>query len=232
MTATLLILRPQPGAGATAARAAALGFGSAVAPLFVAEPIAWPAPDPARFDAVMMTSANAARLGGDALAAYRALPLYAVGAATAAAARDAGFGDIRTGDRDAAALVEEARRDGITRLLHLAGADHIALDAPSVIRIIVYAAIERPDPLAGVTIDDDMIALLHSPRAAARLAALLPRTTRARLRIAAISPAAARAAGDGWRAVEIADVPTDPALLAAAARLCDVNPDRDCSEEP
>ncbi|AHE56785.1 uroporphyrinogen-III synthase [Sphingomonas sanxanigenens] len=225
MTARLLILRPQPGADATAARAAALGFGSVVAPLFTVAPVRWAAPDPAAFDAVMMTSANAARLGGAALATYLALPLYAVGAATAAAARDAGFVDIRTGDRDAAALVERAARDGVSRLLHLAGADHIALDAPGISRIIVYAAVERADPLAGVVIDAATIALLHSPRAAAVLAALLPPEARSRLRIAAISAATARAAGDGWRAVAVAGSPADPALLAAAAGLCDVNPD-------
>ena len=225
MKTRLLILRPQPGAAATAARAEALGFGSVVASLFTVAPVDWNALDPAGFDAVMMTSANAARLGGAALGAYRALPLYAVGAATAAAAREAGFLDIRMGDRDAAALVERARDDGASRLLHLAGADHIALDAPALTRITVYAAVERADPLAGVTIDETMIALLHSPRAAARLAELLPEPARARLRIAAISPATARAAGDGWRAVAIAESPADPALLAAAAGLCDVNAD-------
>ncbi|MGF7148233.1 uroporphyrinogen-III synthase [Sphingomonas zeicaulis] len=227
MTARLLILRPQPGAAATAVRAEALGFGCIVAPLFSVAPVDWVAPDPAGFDAVMMTSASAARLGGVALAAFRALPLYAVGAATAAAALDAGFGDIRTGDRDAAALIERARDDGATRLLHLAGADHIALAAPGLTRIIVYAAVERADPLAGVPIEDDMIALLHSPRAAARLAAVLPAGVRARLRIAAISAATARAAGEAWRAVAVADLPADAALLAAAAGLCDVNADRE-----
>lgn len=227
MTARLLILRPHPGADATAARAAALGFGSVVAPLFTVAPVAWAAPDPAIYDAVMMTSANAARHGGTALAAYRMLPLYAVGAATAAAARDAGFTDIRAGRHGAAALFEQARGDGATRLLHFAGADHSALDAGEVARVIVYAAVERVDPLADLAIDDGMIALLHSPRAAARLAALLPAEARARLRIAAISPAAARAAGTGWRAVSIAESPADPALLAAAARLCDVKPDRE-----
>jgi uroporphyrinogen-III synthase len=38
--------------------------------------------------------------------------------------------------------------------------------------------------------------------------------------IAAISPAAAEAAGVGWGVVEAAGEPSDDALLALAARLC------------
>jgi uroporphyrinogen-III synthase len=55
------------------------------------------------FDAVMLTSANAARLAGDAMASFTALPCYAVGEASAAAAADAGFADIRVGPSDGAA---------------------------------------------------------------------------------------------------------------------------------
>ena len=43
---------------------------------------------------------------------------------------------------------------------------------------------------------------------------------RGAISIAAISAAAAVAAGEGWAAVAIADKPTDEALLALAARLC------------
>ena len=38
---------------------------------------------------------------------------------------------------------------------------------------------------------------------------------------AAISAAALAAAGTGWAGAAVAEVPTDEALLAAAARLCD-----------
>jgi uroporphyrinogen-III synthase len=37
--------------------------------------------------------------------------------------------------------------------------------------------------------------------------------------IAALSPAVAAAAGDGWRAVEASDMPRDEALVALAVRL-------------
>jgi uroporphyrinogen-III synthase len=42
--------------------------------------------------------------------------------------------------------------------------------------------------------------------------------------IAAISQAAAEAAGGGWAAVETAARPTDEALLALAERLCNKSP--------
>ena len=44
---------------------------------------------------------------------------------------------------------------------------------------------------------------------------------RASIQIAAISAAAARAAGTGWARIETAERPTDEALLALAERLCD-----------
>jgi uroporphyrinogen-III synthase len=43
---------------------------------------------------------------------------------------------------------------------------------------------------------------------------------RASIAIAAISVAAADAVGAGWTSIDIADRPTDDALLALAARLC------------
>ena len=43
----VLILRPQPGADETAARARALGLEPLVAPLFTVRPLAWTPPDPA-----------------------------------------------------------------------------------------------------------------------------------------------------------------------------------------
>lgn len=224
MTPRLLILRPEPGAGATAARARALGLETVVVPLFEIGSVAWQPPAPDRYDAVMITSANAVRMGGPALDAFRGHRLYVVGQATAAAARDAGFDDLRIGPRDAAALAGLAASDGVRRLLHLAGADHVAPDAavppgtPAIDRVIVYASRIRSVPPAALPVAD-VVALLHSARAAAHFATLMP--DRGRIAIAAISDAAASAAGPGWRACAVADRPDDPALLAVAARLCD-----------
>ena len=107
----LLVLRPEPGAAATLARATAAGFQAISAPIFTIVPVAWDAPAAAQHDALMLTSANAVREAGAALAAYRHLPAYAVGETTAHAAIDAGFPNIRTGSSDAAALVVTMAKD-------------------------------------------------------------------------------------------------------------------------
>lgn len=205
----LLVLRPQPGADRTAARARALGFDVQVHPLFVVRPLDWTLPDPSAFDAILMTSANAARHGGPKLEALRHLPVHAVGRMTGQAARAAGFENVTEGSSDGATALAQAVG---TRVLHLTGREHIAY--PGVTVCTLYAA----DALPGDLPETD-IALLHSPRAARLYASRTP--DRAAVAIAAISANVAQAAGTGWRTVGIADQPTDESLLAAAARLCD-----------
>jgi uroporphyrinogen-III synthase len=213
----VLVLRPQPGADETAARARALGLESVVAPLFSVRPLAWTPPDPAGFDAVMLTSASAARQASDGLAAFKALPCYAVGEATAAAARETGFADVHIGPDDGSGLLLMMAEDGVHKVFHPCGQDHLALALPdiTITRIPVYAAeaVDRlPVPAEGT------LALLHSPRAATLFAGIAG--DKARIRIAAISARTARAAGEGWQEVAIAPRPRDEALLELAAELC------------
>lgn len=227
MTPSVLILRPRPGCIATTARAAALGWHSISTPLFTVAAIDWSPPPPSDYDAVMMTSANAARRAGPALAGYRRLPLYAVGRATEEAARQAGFAEIRSGDGDSEALIARAAADGIARMLHLAGREHRAVLRSGIVidRRIVYSAdaVGELADEARAALAEGAIALLHSPRAAALFAALLDEAglSRSGVRIAALSPSALDAAGIGWAASLSAAKPTDEALLAAAARLCE-----------
>jgi uroporphyrinogen-III synthase len=195
-------------------RARALGLEPIVAPMFILRALAWRPPDPARFDAVFLTSANAARLGGDGLTSFLSLPCYTVGERTAEAACAAGFADIRTGPSDGAALIALARSEGATALLHLGGREHIVLE--SVTHVPVYAAEASGALPAGA---DDALVLLHSPRAAAGFAALAGKR-RGAIRIVAISAQTAAAAGEGWEAVAIAAAPRDQALLELAAKLC------------
>jgi uroporphyrinogen-III synthase len=221
MTRPLLVLRPEPGASATVAAAQALGLSAIAAPLFVVRPLDWttPASPP---QAILMTSANAARHGGAMLAALTDLPLYAVGEATAAAARKAGFRHIVVGDEGVDAIVARARRDGVEALLHLAGREYrpsAGAGAGAIERRLVYAAEAATAlPEAARAALPDAIALLHSPRAASLFASLVQPGG---IGIAAISPAAREAAGDGWRIAAVAARPTDASLLAAAAKLCD-----------
>lgn len=208
----VLIVRPEPGNAATAAAVAAMGLESVAAPLFEVVPRPWDAPEPEQFDAVVMTSANAARLGGTGLAAFTHLPLFAVGEATAAAARAAGFGDVRTGAGDSGDLGPVLP----ARTLHLTGDDHRPLPTSADVTVyVVYAA----EPLGFALPPKADIALVHSPRAAARLAEMMP--AKATTHLIAISPAAAHSAGVGWAGVDIADIPREHAMLATLARVCE-----------
>ena len=218
----VLILRPQPGADETAARARGLGLEPVVAPLFTVRALPWTPPDPAGFDAVMLTSASAGRRAGDGMTPFTALPCYAVGEASAAAAAEAGFADVRVGVEDGAALLLMMAEQGVRRAFHPCGADHLALGHPAiaVTRIPVYAAdaAERLPDEARAALRGGAIALLHSPRAARLFAGLAG--ARGEIAIAAISARTARAAGEGWGSVSIAPRPRDQALLELAAKLC------------
>ena len=191
------------------------------APLFEVEPVEWRAPDPTEFDGLLLTSANAVRHAGSQLQALQSLNAYAVGEATAEAARNLGFELAMIGNSGVEQLLSSM--EPTFKLLHLCGEDRkeIAQALPAITPIVVYRStpIETPDLSAA----PGSIALIHSPRAGRRLAGLVH--DRGSIAIAAISPAAADAVGTGWKAVAIARSPTDDALLALAARLCN-NPPR------
>jgi uroporphyrinogen-III synthase len=212
----VLVLRPEPGASATASQALKLGLDAIAVPLFEIEPIEWRLPDQGGLDGLLLTSANAIRFGGAAMGALRGLEVYAVGDATADAARGAGFTVAATGDSGVDGLLKSI--DPKLRLLHPCGADRREPhgQTPEITPLIVYRSreIDAPD-LAGI---DGSIALIHSPRAGRRFADLVD--SRDSIAIAAISDAAAEAAGTGWKSVNVAERPNDDALLALAARLC------------
>lgn len=210
----LLILRPEPGASETAARARVLGLEPILAPLFIIRTLPWTVPEGTSFDAVLLTSANAPRHAGEGLAPFLGLPCFAVGERTAAAAHDAGFADVRVGPADGAAALAMAETQGSRAIVHLAGRDHVAL--PGVTFVPVYEAEEggRLPPDA-----EDALVLLHSSRAARRFAELAG-AKRGAFRLAAISPSVAAAAGRGWRSLDVAGTARDAALLALAAKLC------------
>lgn len=217
----LAILRPEPGATATAEAARQLGLEPILMPLFRIEPVAWTAPDPARFDALLITSANTIRHGGETLRKLAMLPVYAVGEATAAAAREASFVVAMVGNGGVDALLGSIPPR--LRLLHLSGAERRQPSVASrrIVQIPVYRSAELPLPDRFAAIEEAVIAV-HSARAGARLAQLAPQAgiARSRATIAAISAEAAEAAGTGWERVEALDEPNGRALLALAARLC------------
>lgn len=217
---TLAVLRPEPGNATTCARIAAAGGTALTLPLFEVRPLVWTPPPAERFDALVLTSANAVRHAGPALAIYRDLPVFAVGAGTAATAQAAGLTVTMTGDSDAGALAAQAYDRGVRAALHLAGRERAQIDLPGVTETIpVYASEPVTPSAAQLATLAGTVALIHSPRAGAALAALV--SGPASIRIAAISAAALAAAGPGWADCKTADQPTDEALIAAALALAD-----------
>lgn len=96
----VLITRPKADADRTAARLLGRGHEAIIAPVTVITPTG--APPPAQdFDAIILTSAHAVL----ALMPDNR-PVFAVGARTAAAARQAGFREIHTAKGDARTLTE------------------------------------------------------------------------------------------------------------------------------
>jgi uroporphyrinogen-III synthase len=213
----LVILRPEPGSSATLARARELGLDAVAVPLFEVEPVPWEAPDLAVFNGLLLTSANAVRLAGEQLRDLRGLKTYAVGEATASVARDAGFDIAATGEAGVDRLLGSIEPD--LKLLHLCGEDR--REPQGAKQEITTVAVYRAKPLDAAGLGDmrNVVALIHSARAGRRFAELVK--DRGTTSIAAISEAARHAVGDGWKTVAVANSPTDDALLALAASLCD-----------
>lgn len=122
----VVLTRARIDAQASAARLAARGFETILLPVTRILVPDWP-PAPS-VDFVVATSRHAfaglAARPAPERADLLARPLYAVGAATAAQARVAGFRDVRVAAGDAAALVDLMVLTGARgRALYLAGAD-------------------------------------------------------------------------------------------------------------
>ena len=123
----LVVTRPAGDGARTAKRLTGLGHEAIIAPLIQVNPLSTPAPQlqaiwPA-LQAVAVTSANGIRVLAD-MTPGRDVPVYAVGPATAAAAKEAGFKKVTTagGDVDALAklIISERKADG-GPILHPAG---------------------------------------------------------------------------------------------------------------
>ncbi|QSB45588.1 uroporphyrinogen-III synthase [Tsuneonella flava] len=219
-----IVLRPEPGLSETLKGLRDRGIEGVAAPLFAIEPVSWDAPDPADFDAILVGSANVFRHGGRALNQIAGLPVHAVGARTAQAARDAGFAVAETGAGGLQALLDRARAP--VRFLRLAGEKHVALSSPAGVQVverIVYRA--APLPLAedvAAQMAGGAVVLLHSGEAARDFADECKRleVDRSEVSLAALAPRIASAAGEGWQSVAWAMKPAELALLALAVQMC------------
>lgn len=209
--------RAQPGAGRTAERLAARGFEPLVVPMLEIRPLSQAAPDLSGIAALAFTSPN----GVDAftrLAGRPELPVFAVGDATARAARAAGW----TGVTSALGAIEDLARliaDRAAGPVLAPGAREPAGDLPGLLagrvevrRLAVYEALEtRTTPPT----DWDVV-LVHSPRAGRAVAAALGVDGgRGRRAVAISANAAAPLQPCGFDRLDIAAVPAEPAMLEA-----------------
>lgn len=226
MRLPIIVIRPEPGATASAALFEAAGFPVIVHPLFVVEPVDWSRDGLADYDALLIGSANAIRHGRIERGNLGDMPVYAVGKTSAQVALDAGLTVAARGRGGIEKLLPMLVHDGRERILRLAGEDHIAIAAPHGTVIdtrIVYRsrALSMPDALTGA-LANPAIVLLHSAGATRHFAEQCAThdIDRDYIHIAAFAPAVAQAAGTGWASVQSAETPDDKALLALTKRLC------------
>lgn len=217
----LLIIRPQPGADATAHRLRAAGHAPILMPLFSIEHLPVQRISADGYDAILLTSGNAVRAAVEFLTQDHAKPIYAVGSATASALHSLSVPVAKTGSEGVDTLVRGAVANGHQRLLWLAGEDHSPIAHIDGVRIdieIVYqsATVSTPDDFVRQVTQSDAV-ILHSSRAARHFGELcaIMGLPRADVTLATFSSAIAQAAGENWGAMIIADAPNDAALLKA-----------------
>jgi uroporphyrinogen-III synthase len=219
-----LALRPEPGLAATLDKARALGLAITGCALSEIRAAVWDCPDPARYDGLLIGSANAILHGGPQLEALRDKPVYAVGEATAATARAAGFAVAMVGSGGLQGVLDAIA--GPRHLLRIAGEEHVPLSPPPGVTfdtVIAYRSLSLPlDPVAALLASGEALVLLHSAATARHFAEECERLAlpRSAITLAALGPRIAAAAGAGWAAVHTAARPDEAALLALAAQLC------------
>ena len=233
----VLVTRPEADAAPIAAELAARGDTAVIEPLLaiLAKPDA--AVELAGVQAFALTSANGARVLAQRTA-RRDLPVFAVGDATAAAARAAGFESVESAGGDVAALAAliASRLDPAQGAVFHAAARQVAGDLKgrleaagfTVRRVVLYEAVPSrafsaatAEALREGRID---AALFFSPRTGRTFVRLLAesRLTAACSRIAAVCLSAAVAEEVKrlpWCALHIAAQPTQAALLDSLAAL-------------
>lgn len=235
----VLVTRPREDAAPLLAALAARGHEAAPEPLLTITPrerVDWPQGHEGA-QALLITSANGVRAFA-ALESRRGLPVFAVGEASAAAARDLGFSQVTSaaGDvADLAALVAAILDPAAGPLLHpaagkLAGDLQGALAAAgfTVLRAVLYDAVPAAAlsaactrALEGGSID---VVTFFSPRTAAGFVRLVAAADLSqacgRVTALCLSPAvAAEISGLSWRRTLVAARPEQDALLAALDTL-------------
>lgn len=230
-TRRLLVTRPVADAERFADALRARGIEAVIAPVLSIEIDQDAAPDVDTATALAVTSVNGLRAFAS-LSPRRDLPVFAVGARTAAAAQAAGFTVAATGDggvEDLAAVIAGAGLPDGAHLYHPCGRDR-AGDLPGLLvargitcrQESLYAAEKAEqlpeaaaDSLTAGTVDG---AAFFSPRSARHFATLVKRAGLADrcvlLTAFCLSPSVAAAAAElEWRQIMAAAAPSADALL-------------------
>ena len=230
----LLVTRPHAEALRTAAELTLRGHQALIAPVLTIEPVPDAAFDPGSFDAIIMTSGNAARAlaAHPALSRSLALPVFAVGGQTAQGAREAGFFEVVSADGDAAdllALVRARWGAGGARLLYLAGSDRsrdlaaeLAANKIHVETVVIYsanAAARLPDEAEQAIRNGSVAGVLHYSRRSTAIfldcidAAGLGAPAQPLIHYCLSQRAADPLSARGLRGIRIAPRPDEAALL-------------------
>lgn len=218
------VTRAEPGAARTADRLTALGFTPLVVPLLTLAPLPGAldaAPEPDAVAALALTSPNGVEAFAPLIPRFRNHPVFAVGDATAEAARAAGFADVRSASGDIHALARLIAAEAPPGPLLAPGAREPAGDLPALLpdrpvqRLPVYAAFETHTP-APETFE---VVMLHSPRAARALAADLPRPASfGRIAVCISEAAATPLCAFDFAEIRIAAAPDEPSMLSALGK--------------
>jgi uroporphyrinogen-III synthase len=227
---SVLITRPEPGARETAARVVAMGLRPVLAPALQITALPGCLPPASRIAALLVTSSNAVdTLPSD----YHPIPLLAVGDATAARARSAGFTAVTSarGDaRDLAALVQRDHAPQAGTLLLVSGrgqglelASALRRAGFSVLRRVAYAAVPAhglPAEAVAAIAGPDLLAALFFSAETARCFVRLVRRAGLADRLAGVDaisigrPAAVALGALRWRCIRVAARPTQDEMLA------------------
>ena len=226
----ILITRAEPGASETAARVEALGARAIRSPVLhmnMLETASLTSPD--TLSGLVFTSANGVRAYVER-SDHRALPAWCVGPATAAAAQQAGFEQVRESAGNAvdlARFIAAHSRPETRPLLHVANAaakGDLRRSLETAGFSVAFAALYEMRPAEALAADareamaggQPVLVFVHSAKGAERFAELCAGlSTHALIAIAISQPAAARLAVLDLKALHIAPEPNEDGLFAA-----------------
>lgn len=180
----VLVTRPAPDNDATADALRRRGFEPLLAPMLSFQALPFQIEEGREFRGLIVTSTNALRAiaASPQLVRLKGLPVFAVGARTAQAARDMGFRNVRAAEGDASALrdlivAKAPERRGAAPLLYLGATDvsrdlggELGLRGVNVAAVSVYRMVRLDDfaePVRAAFAGQTIEAVLHFSRRSA-----------------------------------------------------------------